>query len=104
MRLSARNWRPDRRDGFVGGTPAHTAAALVGVNKNTAALFYHRLREIIAARIEDECRIQGAIEIDESYFGGVHKGKRGRGAANKNPVFGILKRGGRVYAKMILDT
>ena len=31
---------------FVAGTPARTAAELVGVNKNTAALFYHRLREI----------------------------------------------------------
>ncbi len=88
---------------FVAGTPARTAGALVGVNKNTAALFYHRLREIIAARIEDECPVQGAIEIDESYFGGARKGKRGRGAAGKVPVFGILKRGGRVYAKMIPD-
>ena len=31
---------------FVAGTPARTAAELVSVNKNTAALFYHRLREI----------------------------------------------------------
>ncbi len=31
------------------------------------------------------------------------KGKRGRGAAGKVPVFGILKRGGRVYTKMIPD-
>lgn len=37
---------------FVAGTPARTAAELVGVNKNTAVLYYHRLREIIAARIE----------------------------------------------------
>ena len=51
---------------FVAGTPARTAAELVGVNKNTAALFYHRLREIVAARIEDESPLQGEIEIDES--------------------------------------
>ena len=88
---------------FVAGTPARTAAELVGVNKNTAALFYHRLREIIAARIEDESPLQGEIEVDECYFGGVRKGKRGRGAAGKVPVFGILKRGGRVYTKMIPD-
>ena len=86
---------------FVAGTPARTAAELVGVNRNTAALFYHRLREIVAVRIEDECPIRGEIEIDESYFGGVRKGKRGRGAAGKVPVFGILKRRGRVYTKMI---
>ena len=88
---------------FVAGTPARTAAELVGVNKNTAALFYHRLREIIAVRIEDESVIKGEIEIDECYFGGLRKGKRGRGAAGKVPVFGILKRGGRVYTKMIPD-
>lgn len=88
---------------FVAGTPARTAADLIGVNKNTAALFYHRLRQIIAERIEDASPLQGEIELDESYFGGVRKGKRGRGAAGKTPVFGILKRGGRVYTKMILD-
>jgi transposase len=86
---------------FVAGTPARTAADLIGVNKNTAALFYHRLRQIIAERIEDDSPLQGEIEVDESYFGGVRKGKRGRGAGGKTPVFGILKRGGRVYTKMI---
>jgi transposase-like protein len=86
---------------FVAGTPARTAAELVSVNKNTAARFYHRLREIIAAQIEDETPFQGEIEVDECYFGGARKCKRGRGAAGKVPVFGILKRGGRVYTKMI---
>jgi transposase len=70
---------------FVAGTPARAAADLVGVNKNTAALFYHRLREIIAARIADESPIHGEVELDESYFGGRRKGKRGRGAAARSP-------------------
>lgn len=77
----------------MAGTPARTAAEPVGVNKNSAALFYHRLREIIAVQIEDESPIEGEIEVDESYFGGHRKGKRGRGAAGKVAVFGILKRG-----------
>lgn len=88
---------------FVAGTPARTAADLVGVNKNTAVLYYHRLREIIAARVEDESPISGEVEIDESYFGGYRRGRGGRAAAGKVPVFGILKRGGRVYTKMIPD-
>ena len=46
----------------------------------------------------------GEIELDESYFGGHRKGKRGRGAAGKMVVFGILKRGGKVYTKVIQDT
>ena len=37
------------------------------------------------------------MEADESYFGGVRKGKWGRGAAGKVAVFGLLKRGGKVY-------
>jgi transposase len=86
---------------FVAGTPARTAAELVGVNKNTATLFYHRLREIVAARVEDESPVQGETEVDESYFGGKRKGLRGRGGPGKVAVFGLLKRGGRVYTKMI---
>ena len=31
----------------------------------------------------------GEIKVDESYFGGRRKGKRGRGAAGKIPVFGL---------------
>ncbi|CWP45491.1 IS1016 transposase [Neisseria meningitidis] len=34
----------------------------------------------------------GEVEADESYFGGQRKGKRGRGAAGKVAVFGLLKR------------
>ena len=47
--------------------------------------------------------VGGEIEVDESYFGGCRKGKRGRGATGKVPVFGLLKRGGRVYTKIIPD-
>ena len=86
---------------FVAGTPARTAAELVSVNRNTAILFYRKLREVIAARIEDDAHQSGDIEVDESYFGGVRKGKRDRGAAGKVPVFGLLKRGGKVYTRII---
>lgn len=47
---------------------------------------------------------EGKIELDENYFGGVRKGKRGRGSAGKVTVFGILKRGGKVYVKIVPDT
>ena len=45
----------------------------------------------------------GKIEVDESYFGDKRKGKRGWGADGKIPVFGLLKREGRVYTKIIID-
>ena len=90
---------------FVGGVSARTAAEVTGVNRHTATLFYHKLREVIAARLEAEAPFGvGEVEVDESYFGGVRKGKRGRGAAGKVPVFGLLKRAGKVYATMIPDT
>ena len=88
---------------FISGSTARTAAALIGVNKNTAAYYFHRLRQLIYQAVEDETLFSGEIEVDESYFGGRRKGKRGRGAAGKVPVFGILKRGGKVYTKVIPD-
>ena len=39
---------------FVAGTPARSAAALAGVNRNTASFFYHRLRKLIAQRTAQE--------------------------------------------------
>jgi len=86
---------------FVAGATARTAGALVGVNHKTAAYYFHRLHEIVYQATEDEMPFFGEIEVDESYFGGKRKGKRGRGASGKVPVFGLLKRGGKVYAKVI---
>ena len=88
---------------FVAGTTARTASSLVGVNKSTAAYYFHRLRLLIYKASEDSNPFTGEVEVDESYFGGKRKGKRGRGAAGKIPVFGLLKRGGKVYTKIIPD-
>ena len=88
---------------FVAGATARTAGELVGVNKTTAAYYFHRLRELIYRAVADATPFAGEIEVDESYFGGHRKGKRGRGAAGKVPVFGLLKRGGKVYAVVIAD-
>jgi transposase len=90
---------------FVAGTTARCAADLIGVNRNTATYYFQRLREIIVLQLEQASFevFDGEIEVDESYFGGTRKGKRGRGAAGKVPVFGLLKRGGKVYAKIIAD-
>ena len=88
---------------FVAQVTARTAADLTGVHRNTAALYYHKLRQCIAARMAEIEPELAVFECDESYFGGVRKGKRGRGAAGKVCVFGILKRGGRVYALPVVD-
>ena len=93
------------REHFVAGTTARCAAALIGINSKTAIHYFHRLRILISDQLEQEEDIAfgGEIEVDESYFGGKRKGQRGRGAAGKVPVFGLLKRGGKVYTKIITD-
>ena len=91
---------------FVAEVTARTAADLLGINRRTATLYYQKIRQVIAYHLEQESEefLVGDIELDESYFGGVRKGKRGRGAAGKVAVFGILKRGGKVYTKIVEDT
>lgn len=62
------------------------------------------IRTKIAEFSEQESPLKGEIEIDESYFGARRKrGKRGRGAYGKTPVFGILQRQGKVYTEIIPD-
>ncbi len=41
----------------MAGTRARCAASLVGVNRNTSAYYFHRLREIIAYYLEQEANI-----------------------------------------------
>ncbi len=89
---------------FVTGVTARTAAELVGVNKNTAAYYFHRLRLLIYQNSPHLEMFDGEVEADESYFGGQRKGKRGRGAADKVAVFGLLKRNGKVYTVTVPNT
>ncbi len=105
MRKSRLSWHKQERliEHFVAGTTARTAASLVGVNKNTGSYYFHRLRELIFEAVEEDTPFSGEVEVDESYFGGRRKGKRGRGAGGKVPVFGLLKRGGKVFTKVIPD-
>lgn len=82
---------------IVAGTTARAAAEIVEVQANTAIQFYMNLRTLIASKIPSY-ELSGEIEADESYFGGVRKGRRSRGAAGKVAVFGLLKRGGGFYS------
>ena len=67
------------------------------VSDKLGTVHYHLSKEV------DEL-FDGEVELDESYFGGVRKGKRGRGAGGKTAVFGILKRQGKVYTVVVDDT
>jgi transposase len=85
---------------FVAGTTARAASELIGVQANTAIRFFMRLWQLIASKLPSY-ELSGEVEADESYFGGKRKGKRGRGSAGKVAVFGLLKRGGKVYTAII---
>ena len=74
---------------FITGSTVRTAADLVGIHRNSGVRFFLKLREKIALKQQDRSEQFGrSIELDDSYFGGVRKGKRGRGAAGKVAVFG----------------
>lgn len=50
-----------------------------------------RLKQLISSKSLGY-ELFGEVEADERYFDEVRKGKRGRGAAGKVVVFGLLKR------------
>ena len=67
------------------GIAAMELAKQVGVCYQTAWLMLHKLRRAMQQRNE-RYLLQGLVEVDETYAGGVAEGKRGRGAEHKTPV------------------
>jgi transposase len=89
---------------FCEDLPAVTAAALAGANRNTADRFYGIFRKaaFLEGARDSGVPFEGPVEVDESYFGPKRvRGKRGRGAGKKTPVFGLLKRGGKVSVHIV---
>ncbi len=83
---------------FCADVEALKASRITGVNKNTAHRIYGLLRKRVVELAHAEAApFAGCVEVDESYFGPRRvRGIRGRGAARKVPVVGLLKRGGRL--------
>jgi transposase len=88
---------------FCVDIPALKTAALLGYNRHTTERYYTLFREhILEYQHQALMPFAGEVELDESYFGARRvRGKRGRGAAGKTPVFGILKRGGKVFLTVV---
>ena len=84
---------------------ASKAARLTGISRNTINSYYTLFRDRIMQRqYKEVMEFSGEIEVDESYFGARRvRGKRGRGAAGKTPVFGLLKRGGKVFVSIVAN-
>ena len=81
---------------------ATDTAEMIGVSVRSVNSIYLKIRCRLAESCESASPLQGAVEVDESYFGARRvRGKRGRGAYGKTIVFGVLKREGKVYTEIV---
>jgi transposase len=84
---------------------ASDTAVLCGLSRNTINKIFLQIRQRLLALASSngkETKAFGVFECDESYFGAKRvRGKRGRGAAGKTPVFGLLKRGEFVHVSIV---
>lgn len=83
---------------------ASTTARLIGLSVRSVNPIFMKIRRRLVQICEAQKPVSGTVEVDESYFGPHRvKGKRGRGAGSKTIVFGVLKRGDRVYTEIVPD-
>ena len=81
---------------------AYKTSIYTKISRNTINKIYDKVRVRIFFLSQYENKDIGEFELDESYFGAKRvRGKRGRGAAGKTPVFGLLKRKGKVYVEIV---
>lgn len=73
----------------------------LGVTYKTAWRMFTQIRKLMN---EGTAPLTGEVEIDETYIGGKHKGKRGRGANGKSIVMGMVERDGEAVLEVIPDT
>jgi len=71
----------------------------LGVTVKTGYRMWKQIRKIFA----EDVKFAGNVEVDETYIGGKAKGKRGRGAANKTVVLGMVERKGRAKGVVVPD-
>lgn len=89
---------------FCRDSTASETSDRVSISRPTINSIYMAIRKRIysLAIKEGISKFSNEVEIDESYFGARRvRGKRGRGANGKVPVFGILKRDGKVYTNIV---
>lgn len=82
---------------------ATNTSKITGISRNTINKIFNEIRQhLFANNLNLQNKDNGEFELDESYFGAKRvRGKRGRGAAGKTPVFGLLKRDGKVYVEVV---
>ncbi len=66
------------------GISALELSRQLGISYNATWRMKHKIMQAMKSR-DDELPISGFVQLDDAYWGGVKKGKRGRGAGNKSP-------------------
>lgn len=109
LRLTARQWAAVLR-WFLLGLSSARIATQTGLERRRILRALTRVRQAMARDLPPV--FSGVIEVDETYLGGRRRNLRapqrrgpvkdGRGTA-KAPVFGILCRGGHVWAQLVPD-
>ena len=84
---------------------AERIAFETGISRQSSLLTLAKLRHRISEWCEEEERLSGEVEVDESYFGARRvRGKRGGGVSGKVPVVGLLKRKGKALSESTVFT
>jgi transposase-like protein len=81
------------------GVSAKEVERQLGVTYKCAWRMCHQIRLLMGGN--GDRKLNGHVEADETYNGGVRKGKRGRGAEGKTPVFGMVEREGEIRAEVV---
>jgi transposase len=74
----------------------------LGVTVKTGYRMWKQIRTVLTEG-KNPIKFIGKVEVDETYIGGKHQGKRGRGSENKTVVMGMVEREGRARAIVIPD-
>jgi len=92
------------------GISSHELGRALGVTQKSTWFMLHRIR--LAMQTGSFDKFSGTVEVDETYIGGrarnMHKRDRARkitgtGGKDKTVVLGMIKRGGKVRARVVED-
>jgi transposase-like protein len=82
------------------GISANQLKRSLAISYKTAWYLCHRIRKAIE-EITDKPKLDGIVEVDETYVGGRYDKRRKREAFKKQAVIGLLQRDGTFEAKTI---
>ena len=86
-----------------GGVSAMRLSKQLELGYKTAWAMLHKIRKAMGQR-DGRYTLSGSIEMDDAFFGGTGKGKRGRGATNKTTVMVMVESKGERAGFIAMQT